>query len=188
MFGYYLHLALRTLRRNVILTSLIVAAVGVGIGAYMTVLTVLSPCRAIRFRTNPASCSCRKSMFGVRHPTPGAAPRDSLAGSVHLPGCGRSYAGACAARHQAAMYPSGSTCTPASGIPFSEPGRATYRDFFDMFQVPFKEGAAWSVQDETDRADVAVLGNKLAARLFPHLAAVGQHFDGSGDTHIGLSG
>src|SRR6185312_16437071 len=41
MMGYYLHLALRTLRRNVILTSLIIAAVGVGIGAYMTVLTVL---------------------------------------------------------------------------------------------------------------------------------------------------
>src|ERR1700761_3413021 len=41
MFGYYRHLALRTLRRNVILTALIIAAVGVGIGAYMTVLTVL---------------------------------------------------------------------------------------------------------------------------------------------------
>ena len=41
MIGYYLHLALRTLRRNIVLTSLIIAAVGVGIGAYMTVLTVL---------------------------------------------------------------------------------------------------------------------------------------------------
>src|ERR1700733_5237859 len=41
MMGYYLQLALRTLRRNIVLTSLIVAAVGVGIGAYMTILTVL---------------------------------------------------------------------------------------------------------------------------------------------------
>src|ERR1700722_12822279 len=41
MMSYYLQLALRTLRRNVVLTTLIIAAVGVGIGAYMTVLTVL---------------------------------------------------------------------------------------------------------------------------------------------------
>ncbi len=41
MFGYYLRLALRTLRRNIVLTSLINAAVGFGIGAYMTILTVL---------------------------------------------------------------------------------------------------------------------------------------------------
>ncbi len=40
MIGYYLQLALRTLRRNIILTLLIIGAVGVGIGAYMTVLTV----------------------------------------------------------------------------------------------------------------------------------------------------
>src|SRR5580698_950046 len=41
MVIYYLHLALRALRRNIVLTALIIAAVGFGIGAYMTVLTVL---------------------------------------------------------------------------------------------------------------------------------------------------
>src|ERR1700760_3594386 len=41
MGGYYLMLALRSLRRNVALTALIIAAVGVGIGATMTVFTVL---------------------------------------------------------------------------------------------------------------------------------------------------
>lgn len=34
MLRYYLELALRSLRRNVVLTTLMVAAVGVGIGTY----------------------------------------------------------------------------------------------------------------------------------------------------------
>ena len=40
MFNYYLGLALRSLKRNIVLTALMIAAVGVGIGASMTTLTV----------------------------------------------------------------------------------------------------------------------------------------------------
>src|SRR6185437_14392727 len=41
MFGYYLDLALRSFRRNKVLTALMVLAIAVGIGASMTTLTVL---------------------------------------------------------------------------------------------------------------------------------------------------
>ena len=40
MFNYYFRLALRSLRRNIVLTALMIAAVGIGIGASMTTLTV----------------------------------------------------------------------------------------------------------------------------------------------------
>jgi len=40
MFAYYFGLALRSLRRNVVLTVLMIAAIGVGIGASMTTLTM----------------------------------------------------------------------------------------------------------------------------------------------------
>src|ERR1700761_8729196 len=40
MFSYYLGLALRSLKRNKVLTALMIAAIGVGIGASMTTLTV----------------------------------------------------------------------------------------------------------------------------------------------------
>ena len=40
MFSYYFRLGLRSLRRNMILTGLMVAAIAVGIGACMTALTV----------------------------------------------------------------------------------------------------------------------------------------------------
>src|ERR1700733_8293613 len=41
MFRYNLKLALRSLRSNVVITALMVAAIGVGIGASMTVYTVV---------------------------------------------------------------------------------------------------------------------------------------------------
>lgn len=41
MFGYYFELAVRSLKRNVVLTVLMIAAVGVGIGASMTMFTTL---------------------------------------------------------------------------------------------------------------------------------------------------
>src|SRR5580698_10910544 len=40
MLGYYLNLALRSLRKNVGLTVLMIVAIGVGIGASMTTLAV----------------------------------------------------------------------------------------------------------------------------------------------------
>src|SRR5690242_15769830 len=41
MFGYYLDLAWRSLKRTPVLTGLMVLAIGLGIGASMTMLTVL---------------------------------------------------------------------------------------------------------------------------------------------------
>ena len=40
MFRYYLRLGIRSLRRNTVLTGLMIAAIAVGIGACMTALTV----------------------------------------------------------------------------------------------------------------------------------------------------
>src|SRR5665811_2586053 len=41
MFGYYIDLAVRSLRRNKVLTALMVLAIALGIGTSMTTLTVL---------------------------------------------------------------------------------------------------------------------------------------------------
>jgi putative ABC transport system permease protein len=174
MIGYYLQLALRTLRRNIILTSLIIAAVGVGIGAYMTVLTVLIAMSGDPIPDKSATLFVPQiDIWG-----PNTRPKGAT-GEIRLPPQFTyrdvtAFMQAHMAPRQAAMYPIGLDVTPPSGAAYSQEGRATYRDFFAMFQVPFKSGAAWSVKDEADRADVVVLGKKLAARLFPHSSAVGQ--------------
>ncbi|MGH8144646.1 MAG: ABC transporter permease, partial [Steroidobacteraceae bacterium] len=41
MFGYYLTLALRSLRCNLVLTALVIGAIAVGISGSMTMLTIL---------------------------------------------------------------------------------------------------------------------------------------------------
>ncbi len=41
MFSYYLDLALRSLKRNKMLSALMILAIAVGIGASMTTLTVM---------------------------------------------------------------------------------------------------------------------------------------------------
>jgi putative ABC transport system permease protein len=174
MLGYYLRLALRTLRRNIVLTALIIAAVGFGIGAYMTVLTVL-----IAMSGDPIPDKSdvlfvpQIDIWG-----PNTRPKGATA-QIRLPAQFTyrdvtAFMQAQMAPRQAATYPVGLDVTPPSGIPFSQGGRATGRDFFAMFEVPFKAGAAWTAKDEADRADVVVLGKTLAARLFPHSAAVGQ--------------
>jgi hypothetical protein len=61
MFGYYLDLAVRSLKRNKVLTALMVIAIAVGIGASMTVnVVMLAP--MIRCRVRVACCSIRRWM------------------------------------------------------------------------------------------------------------------------------
>ena len=174
MLGYYLQLAVRTLRRNIVLTCLIIAAVGVGIGAYMTVLTVL-----LAMSGDPIPEKSGQ-LFVPQVDVWGPATRPKGAsGDVRLlPQMtyrdAQAFMQAHAARRQAAMYAIQVDVTPPSGAPYSQQGRATYRDFFEMFQAPFQAGASWTTREETDRADVVVLGAKLAAKLFPHESAVGR--------------
>jgi putative ABC transport system permease protein len=174
MFTYYVRLALRSLRRNVILTSLIIAAVGVGIGAYMTILTVL-----LAMSGDPIPQKSDQ-LFVPQFDVWGPATRPKgAAGDVRLPAAftyrdAVALVQARAAKRQVAMYAMQLDVTPAIGAPFSQPARATYRDFFEMFQAPFTAGAGWTEKEDVDRAQVAVLGATLAGRLFPGQPAVGK--------------
>jgi putative ABC transport system permease protein len=174
MIGYYLHLALRSLRRNIILTSLIIAAVGVGIGAYMTILTVL-----LAMSGDPIPQKSEQ-LFVPQIDVWGPNTRPKgVAGDVRLPPMftyrdAVAFMQAHAAKRQVAMYAMELDVTPASGASYSQQGRATYGDFFAMFQAPFRAGAGWTEKDEIERADVVVLGATLAGRLFPGQSAIGR--------------
>ena len=141
MFCYYLGLALRSLKRNVVLTVLMIAAIGVGIGASMTTLTI--------FRAMDGDPIPEKSTAAIRR-----ADRQLGAEKGRVGGDPRrlqqqvSYTDAIAlmnahaARRQTAMYVTGLALTPSNaGLqPFQVQARATYTDFFPMFQVPFRFG------------------------------------------------
>jgi putative ABC transport system permease protein len=174
MFGYYLDLALRSLNRSPILTTLMVLAIGLGIGASMTMLTVLHvmdgdplPGRSVHlFRPylNPLPLAFKPSQFG-----PDPSLKMTWPDAMALLKADRAV-------HQAAMAGGSLDALPdgANAHPKSVDGRYTTRDFFAMFGVPFVHGRAWSSADDTQRARVVVLTQSLARRLLGDTPAVGQ--------------
>ncbi|HTY48505.1 MAG TPA: ABC transporter permease [Steroidobacteraceae bacterium] len=175
MFGYYFQLAIRSLRRNVVLTALMIAAVGVGIGAAMTMLTTL---RAMSGDPIPDKSS---QLFVPQIDVWGPDSRRGASGTSNdrLPDQ-MTYRDAMElmrahkALHQTAMYSVGMDVDPGTGRPFQASGRAAYADFFTLFEVPFREGAPWSAADDAGHTDVVVLSARLADRLFPSATAVGR--------------
>jgi len=178
MFGYYLDLALRSLRRNVALTALMIAAVGVGIGASMTMLTTL---RAMSGDPIPDKES---KLFVPQVDTFGPDSRHGSSEDRLLDQLSYGDAMALMRAHrgvrQTAMYVVGMDVSPgtaantASSKPFQATGRAAYTDFFSMFEVPFRSGGPWSSTDDEHRANVVVLSAHLADRVFPGIDAVGK--------------
>jgi len=168
VLNYYVELAVRSLRRNVALTALMVTVVGFGIGASMTVLTTL---RAISVDPIPDKSAQlfvpQIDAWGPPTRPGGPIKADQLPEQL-------SYRDAMAlmrahrALRQSAMYAVSLDAIGLDGVPFPVPGRAAYADFFRMFEVPFRLGGPWSEADDQGGTNVVVVSAKLAKRLFPH--------------------
>ncbi len=163
MFGYYLDLAIRSLKRNRLLTVLMVLAIAIGIGASMTTLTVMHllsgdplPGKSAHI-FYPQVDPTPADWYNPRHPLDVMDDRSALdLWSAHR------------ADRQALIA--------QSPVKVSAPGMgrpplmltllATTSDFFPMFEVPFEYGSAWTPSDETSRARVAVISSDLNDKLF----------------------
>ena len=171
MLGYYVGMALRSVRRNVALTALMIVAVAVGIGTSMTLLTAL---RALSGDPIPAKSA---RLYSVRVDNWGPdAPNNAMLSDLVSYTDAMALLRAQRGIRQSAMYETTFGITPASGDanPFTATARVAGRDFFAMFDAPFASGAAWSAADDEHRAAVAVIGAHLADRLFPNGGAVGR--------------
>jgi len=176
MFSYYFQLALRSLRRNVVLTLLMIAAIGVGIGASMTTLTVF---RAMAGDPIPEKSA---QLFAVQVDNWGPQNRRAVGGDAEHLQQQISYIDAMglmnahAARRQTALYATGGALTPPNPqlLPFQVHIRAAYTDFFRMFNVPFRFGGPWSAADDENRADVVVITRELNDKVFGGSNSVGK--------------
>jgi putative ABC transport system permease protein len=174
MFTYYFRLGLRSLRRNMVLTVLMIAAIAVGIGACMTALTVF---RAMSGDPIPQKSS---QLFAPQIDNWGADNHNS--GSPDHLEPQLSYTDvlglmkARTARRQTGMYASRQALRPAD--PKQKPTkvfvRAAYTDFFPMFDAPFKYGGPWSQSDDDARAAVVVLTKEMNDTLFGGINSVGK--------------
>ena len=143
MFSYYLQLGLRSLKRNIILTALMVLGIALGIAASMTTLTVMH-----LMGSDPIPWKSDKLHF-VQMDSWGAdaafnddgSPPDQVTyrDAVALMQAGK-------ADKQAAMYNLALPIQPENPEvkPYLSLVRTTYSDFFGMFEPKFKYGRAWS--------------------------------------------
>ena len=173
MFMYYLKLAWRSLRRNGVLTSLMIMAIAVGIGACMTTMTVF---RAMSGDPIPQKS---RQLFAVQIDNwgPGQSTQraDHLQDQLsYLDGAGLMQAHA--ARRQSAMFLTNLAVRypDVKQKPTREFTRAAYSDFFSMFDVPFAFGHAWSSAEDEGRAAVVVLSQDMNQKLFGGANSVGR--------------
>jgi putative ABC transport system permease protein len=174
MFTYYFRLGLRSLRRNVILTVLMITAIAVGIGASMTALTVF---RAMSGDPIPQKSS---QLFAPQLDNWG--PDKHAGGSPDHLEPQLSYIDVMnlmksrAAKRQTGMFASLQSLRPAD--PKQKPSkvfvRAAFTDFFPMFDVPFKYGSPWSAADDENRAAVVVITRETNDKLFGGANSVGK--------------
>jgi putative ABC transport system permease protein len=173
MFGYYLKLGLKSLRRAPVLTALIVMILAVGIGASMTSLTMFLVLSGDPIPQKSERLFVPQIDIGPKNATykPGEEPERQMSWT-DVDNLLRDAKGL----RQTALYGVSPTLDPQrEGLaPFIEQGMATTREVFPMFDMPFVEGGPWSVDDDASGADVAVIGRELAERVFGKEKAVGQ--------------
>lgn len=162
MFTYYLDLALRSLKRNPVLTALMVLAIAVGIGASMTTLTVMH-----LLSGDPLPGRSAHIYYPQVDASPAgftkSEPLDVLdyRSAVDLWSAHRADRRALIANSQI------KTRAPDANVPpLMSNMLSTTSDFFSMFDVPFRYGNGWSAQDDDKHARVTVISSDLNDKLF----------------------
>jgi putative ABC transport system permease protein len=175
MFKYNLKLALKSMRRNPIMTGLMVAAIAVGIGVSMTTLTVhyMMNGNPIPEKSDHLFAITLDSWNPLRpfdDDRPERGPHQlTFHDAERLIALGK-------AKRQTAMFESSLIIEPADeyGLPFEAGARVTSGDFFPMFNVPFIYGSGWDHSADEAAEAVVVLTRKLNERLFGGEDSVGK--------------
>jgi putative ABC transport system permease protein len=172
MFRYYVDLAWRSLRRQRALTVLMVLALGLGIGACMTTLTVYHvlsgdpiPDKSDRL------FDVELDAAGKQGWQPGQEPSFQLT---------RLDAEELLRQHRAKrqVMMSGSSLSVVPDTPGVKGifvhARLTSADFFAMFEAPFLHGGGWDSTADAAEARVAVVARELAERVFGTTDVIGR--------------
>jgi putative ABC transport system permease protein len=175
MFAYYFRLGVSSLKRNVVLTILMITAIAVGIGASMTALTVF---RAMSGDPIPQKSSqLYAPQIDNVGPKRGAdvGTDDGLTDQIDYIDA-MAFMKAHAAKRQSALYLTRLSVRPPDPHqkPFKVLARAAYTEFFPMFDAPFKFGGPWTAADDEGRSAVVVLTREMNDKLFGGADSVGK--------------
>ncbi|MEW5250980.1 ABC transporter permease [Microbulbifer sp. 2201CG32-9] len=173
MLGYYFALALRSLRSTPILSSLMVAAIAIGVGAAMTVLSlnymmsrnalqhkddVLYAVQLDSWDPNEAANTANEIPWDLTYRDAQALLRSDIP------------------TRQVAMHRFGFTVELENSQlrPFVGSARVTSRDFFALFDVPFLYGGTWDSSADQAHTQLVVLSKATNDKLFTGENSVGR--------------
>jgi putative ABC transport system permease protein len=176
MFSYYLRLSMKSLRRTPGVAALMIGAIALGVGVCVTTLTVyrIMSGNPIEYR-NDVLYAVTMDNWDPNEPQDTDHP--------DLPPPQLTYRDAMSLyaseipdrklvmRKAAFVLDSASTAGPK---PFVVLARLATRDFFPMFDVPFKYGAGWNAADDDGAQQVVVLSRKTNEKVFGDVDSVGR--------------
>ncbi|XOV77604.1 MAG: ABC transporter permease [Aestuariibacter sp.] len=181
MFGYYIKLAMLSIKRNPILSALMVTAIALGIGACMTTITVnyLMSNNPIKHKSDV--------LFHVQldNWSPYEAAREPNEPPTQLTWTdANNLMKAKKGFRQAAMARSGGVIEPEDPDvkPYQSSIRLTYGDFFSMFDVPFIYGTGWSESADVNHEQVVVIDRETNDEIFGGENSVGRNLVIAGST------
>lgn len=174
MFTYYLRLAFKSIKRNPILSALMIAAIALGIGASMTTITV-----NYLMSSNPIPEKSDK-LFYVQ--VDSWDPHNAYNDDNDYPPNQLTWTEATnlmradKAKRQTAMAKTGGIIEPEDQDikPFQASMRLTFGDFFPMFNTPFLYGTGWDRNADNNRELVTVLTKEINDKVFGGENSVGR--------------
>lgn len=172
MFSYYFRLGIKRLRRNPVLTGLMILTVAIGIAASMSTLTVL-----YIMSGNPIPEKSDRLIVPLLDnlQLTGFIEGEELATQITHPDA-QNFLKDKPMLRQTAIYGISAVVEPErKDLPKSSvEGLGLTKDFFPIFNVPFQYGGAWSAEEDEKGAYVVVISQELSERLFAGENPVGK--------------
>lgn len=172
MFGYYLDLALRSLKRSPSMTALMVLSIGVGVALAMTTWTLVH----MMSRDPIPDKSAHLFVPTVDAWGPSGDTKDNEPPDLFEYTTATALMRDHRARFQSPTYWMNPTIIPGEvgKYPFVTSGFAVSSELFPMIDATFKYGSSWNSSDDESRAQVVVIGEQINDRVFGGGNSVGK--------------
>jgi len=173
MFSYYLKLGWLSIRRNPFLSALMIAAIAVGIGASMTIITVnhVMSGNPIPQKSDQLFYVQVDSWDPNKYDEDEFEPPDQVTylDAMALMKADKAYRQVASNRSTLVLEPQGE-----GERPFSVSTRNTWADFFPMFELPFIYGSGWDDSADDNLEKVVVLSKEINEQVFGGEDSVGR--------------
>ena len=175
MFSYHLRMALKSLRRNPILSTVMIGAIGLGIGVSTTFVTAhyvlsMNP----QPQKNDILFYVELDSWDPNRPWSDNDPTKAPNQITY-----RDMTGIMKSKiptHQGGSFKASLYVhpDPKIGRPFKVISRMCFSDFFNLFDVPFEYGAGWDRKADSGPDPVVVLSQETNQKLFGGENSVGR--------------